>query len=42
MNDYLSLVTLSDVDVKEKKINVHAGNYLTKQAGGDLHESSSN
>lgn len=42
VNDYLSLVTLSDVDVKEKKINVHAGNYLTKQAGGDLHESSSN
>ncbi|GHI00880.1 pur operon repressor [Neobacillus kokaensis] len=30
VDDYLSLVKLSDVDVKEKKINVHEGNYFTK------------
>ncbi len=30
VDDYLSLVKLSDVNVKEKKINVHEGNYFTK------------
>ncbi|NRD77465.1 pur operon repressor [Bacillus sp. BRMEA1] len=28
VNEYISLVKLSDVDEKEKMINVHAGNYL--------------
>ncbi|MFF2450320.1 pur operon repressor [Neobacillus sp. NPDC058068] len=28
VDEYLSLVQLSDIDVKEKKINVQAGNYL--------------
>ncbi|MCM3570809.1 pur operon repressor [Neobacillus mesonae] len=30
VDDYLSLVKLSDVDVKDRKINVHEGNYFTK------------
>ncbi|AIM16604.1 MULTISPECIES: pur operon repressor [Neobacillus] len=30
VDDYLSLVKLSDVDVKEKKINVQIGNYFDK------------
>lgn len=30
VDDYLSLVKLSDVDVKEKKISVSAGNYFEK------------
>jgi purine operon repressor len=30
VDEYTSLVQLSDVDVKEKKINVQAGNFLTK------------
>ncbi|AZU59850.1 pur operon repressor [Neobacillus mesonae] len=30
VDDYLSLVKLSDVDVKDKKINVHEGNYFIK------------
>ncbi|MEW9111012.1 pur operon repressor [Cytobacillus gottheilii] len=35
VDDYLSLVRLSDVDVKEKKINVTHGNYFTnKQVEG--------
>ncbi|MBS4179736.1 pur operon repressor [Lederbergia citrea] len=29
VNDYISLVELSDVDLKEKRINVSAGNYFT-------------
>lgn len=36
VDDYLSLVKLSDVDVKEKKINVTHGNYFTnKQVEGN-------
>ncbi|WP_080843550.1 pur operon repressor [Cytobacillus gottheilii] len=31
VDDYLSLVKLSDVDVKEKKINVSHGNYFTNK-----------
>jgi purine operon repressor len=30
VDEYISLVKLSDVDEKEKMINVHAGNYLIK------------
>jgi len=30
VEDYLSLVKLSDVDVKEKKITVSEGNYFQK------------
>ncbi|WP_042453818.1 pur operon repressor [Neobacillus dielmonensis] len=30
VDDYLSLVKLSNVDVKEKKINVHEGNFFTR------------
>jgi purine operon repressor len=30
VDEYTSLVQLSNVDVKEKKINVQAGNFLTK------------
>lgn len=42
IDDYLSLVKLSDVDVKEKQITVQAGNYFTKKAGEKEHENSSN
>ncbi|MGG1680131.1 pur operon repressor [Neobacillus sp. NRS-1170] len=31
VDEYISLVQLSDVDVKEKKINVQIGNYFNKQ-----------
>lgn len=31
IDEYVSLVKLTDVDVKEKKINVVAGNYFTKK-----------
>ncbi|MCQ6276714.1 pur operon repressor [Bacillus sp. V3B] len=31
VDDYLSLIRLSDVDVKEKKINVSEGNYFNKR-----------
>lgn len=31
VNDYLSLVKLSDVDVKEKRISVNVGNYSIKE-----------
>ncbi|WP_251554309.1 pur operon repressor [Neobacillus muris] len=30
VDDYLSLVKLSNVDLKEKKINVHEGNFFTR------------
>ncbi|MBL4954212.1 pur operon repressor [Neobacillus sp. OS1-32] len=33
VDDYLSLVRLSNVDVKEKKIKVHEGNYFIKNGG---------
>jgi purine operon repressor len=33
VDEYLSLVQLSDVDVKEKKIKVESGNYLNKWRG---------
>jgi purine operon repressor len=33
VDDYISLVKLSDVDTKEKKINVQVGNYFRKKEG---------
>lgn len=42
VDEYISLVKLSDVDEREKMINVHAGNYLTSIGGGDQFESSTN
>lgn len=34
VDEYLSLVRLADVDVKEKRIRVHKGNYLQKKNEG--------
>lgn len=36
VDDYLSLVRLSNVDVKEKKIKVHEGNYFIKNGGNEI------
>ncbi|WP_026693224.1 pur operon repressor [Peribacillus kribbensis] len=42
VNDYLSLIKLTDVDTKARKINVKPGNYFERfEQGGNLYENSS-